>query len=63
MRYLKDDSGNKYVYAGSKSLADLARIYAPESIDSSGNPVLNNGEGKNKYWYGNVNRYYKQLMG
>lgn len=61
MKYLRDDSGQKYVYSDSRNIADVARVYAPESIDSSGNPVTNNGQGKNKYWFGNVTSYFKQL--
>lgn len=61
MKYLRDDSGQKYVYADCRDIADLARIYAPGTIDSSGRPVMNNAAGKNKDWYPGVSKYYRQL--
>lgn len=61
MKFLRDDSGKKYVYSDSRNIADVARVYAPESIDSSGNPVTNNGHGKNKYWFWNVSSYFSEL--
>ena len=62
MKYLKDDSAQKYVYADCKNISDLARIYAPGTIDSSGRPVTNNTAGKNKDWYPGVSKYYRQLL-